>query len=160
LAKYPNYKIQFIIIQIHISFNPFKWIYLKSKFIFLILNLIHLIGYGLDIDWIHFWIIQIAFWVGFWLGPIQVEPRQFGFRLSKVALSSRQAESSEPKSNRVGMGQSRPSRSGPKSSRVNPGPSRAKWSSRVGRGRYWAELSQANVYSSRSMPKSSWLFRV
>jgi len=29
---------------------------------FWILNPIHLIGYGLDIDWIHFWIIQIVFW--------------------------------------------------------------------------------------------------
>jgi len=35
--------------------NPYFWI----------LNPIHLIEYGLDIDWIHFWIIQIAFWVGF-----------------------------------------------------------------------------------------------
>jgi len=73
-----DYKIQSIMIQIHISFNPFKWIYLKSKSIFWILNPIHLIGYGLDTNWIHFWIIQIAFWVGFWLGPIQLEPRQSG----------------------------------------------------------------------------------
>jgi len=33
--KNPNSQIQFIIIQIHITFNPFKWIYLKLKSIFL-----------------------------------------------------------------------------------------------------------------------------
>jgi len=64
-AKNPNYKIQSITIHIHISFNPFKWIYLNPNPYFWILNPIHLIGYGLDIDWIHLWIIQIAFWDGF-----------------------------------------------------------------------------------------------
>jgi len=33
--------------------------------IFWILNPINLIGYELDINWIHFWIIQIALWDGF-----------------------------------------------------------------------------------------------
>ena len=96
--------------------NPYFWILI-----------IHLIGYGLDVDWIHFWIIQIVFWVGFWLGLIQVEPRQFRPRLSKVDPSPRRVESSGPKSNWVGMDQSQaksfrtkvePSHFRPKSRRV------------------------------------------
>jgi len=58
---------------------------------------------------------------------IQVKPRQSRLRLSKVDPSPRQAESSEPRPNQVGMGQSQPSRFGPKLSRVNPRPSRVEW---------------------------------
>ena len=95
----PIHRSKSILVLIHLNRfisnpNPYFWI----------LNPIHLIGYGLNMDWIHFWIIQIAFWVGFWLGPIQVEPKQSGSRLSKVGPSPRQAESSGPNSNRVGMG--------------------------------------------------------
>jgi len=49
---------------IHINFNVNEFI-LNSNPYFWILNPIHLIRYGLDIDLIHFWIIQIAFWDGF-----------------------------------------------------------------------------------------------
>jgi len=52
--------IQSILVLIHLNgfilnLNPYFWI----------LNPIHLIGYELDMDWIHFWIIQIAFLVEF-----------------------------------------------------------------------------------------------
>jgi len=125
-------------IQIQISFNPFKWIYLKSKSIFLDFKSNPLIGYRLDMDWIHFLIIQIAFWVGFWHGPIQVEPRQSRPRKSKVSPSPRQVESSGPKSNRVGMSPGRchaertqtdvePSGPGPMSIREGSSRCRSEW---------------------------------
>ena len=33
-GKTPNYKIQILVIQIFISFNPIKWIYFKSNLYF------------------------------------------------------------------------------------------------------------------------------
>ena len=144
---------------IHISFNPFKLIYLKSKSIFLdfksksiffwILNPIHLIGYELYIDWIHFWIIQIVFWVEFWLRSIQVDLRQFRPRLSKVSSSPRRAESSGTKSNQVGMGQSRAKSFRAKVELSQPW-AKSSWVAdieltQVSRGRYQVELAQANV---------------
>jgi len=138
-------------------------------------------------DWIHFWIIQIVFWVGFWLAPIQVEPRQFRPRLSKVDPSPCRVESSRPKSNWVGMDQSQaksfrtkvePSHFGPKSSQVISGqcraeqarekvkPSKARMiSSRL--GRYRAERARADVEKSgpgqmsrRAGPNLCWDERV
>ena len=51
-----------MIIHIHISLIHSNVFISNSNPYFWILNPIHLIGYGLDIHWIHFWIIQIAFW--------------------------------------------------------------------------------------------------
>jgi len=127
-------------------------------------------------DWIHFWIIQIVFWVRFCLGPIQVEPRQFRSRLSKVNTSPRRAKSSGLKSNWVGMDQSQtksfrtkvePSHFRPKSSRVISGQCRAKqarekvkpskvgtMSSRPGTGRCrvaWADI-KPELMSRRAGP--------
>jgi len=65
VEKNPNYKIQSIIIQIYIILIHLNRFVSNPNPYFWILNLIHLIGYGLNIDWIHLWFIQIAFWVGY-----------------------------------------------------------------------------------------------
>jgi len=93
-------------------------------------------------DWIHFWIIQIVFWVGFWLGPIQVEPRQFRPRLSKVDPSPRRTERPGPSRIESLWTKVKPSHFGPKSSRVISDQSRV-------------ESFRANVEQSRFGKKSS-----
>ena len=126
-SKLPN---QSIVIQIHITFNPFKWIYLKSKSIFLDFKS-NPFNWVWIIDWIHFWIIQLRFWVGFWLGPNPgwVESIQTHVQLSWP----------EPMSIQVGLRPYDPSRLGPMSSRLSS---------------CWWESTRANVEPSWPRPIS------
>jgi len=105
--------------------NPYFWI----------VSPIHLIGYGLDIDWIHFWIIQMNLgWTLTWPWPrlSWVNPGPSRAELARVHVKSSHLG---PKSSRLGLGHSQAesvpdkveqSRPRQKSSRVGSGQSRAK----------------------------------
>jgi len=83
------------------------------SYIFGLLISIHLIGYELDIKWIHFWIIQNKFWVGFWLGS--------GIGSTKSILTHVEQTQAESIQAKLELG--RPKQ---KSSRVNPEKSRSR----------------------------------
>jgi len=153
-------------IQIHISFNLFKWIYLKFKFksIFLYFKSNPFkwiwIRYGLNIfldypncilGWILTW-PDLGRAKTVWVQIEQSRPKSTSSWVVRVQVESSRYGSKSTKSFRTKVKLSQP---WVKSSWVADIES-----IRVVRSRYRAKLAQANVYSSRFMPMSSWVFRV
>jgi len=108
-------------------------------------------------DWIHFWIIQIAFWVGLRLGPIQVEPRQSRPMSSRQAWADLGSYGPGSMSSCTGPGRSRVVRGRADLESYGPG----SMSSRMGPGRcrvvrVWADLWS---YGSGSMSSRTGLGR-
>ena len=124
-----------------------------------ILVLIHLIGY---MDWIHFWIIQIVFWIGFLLGLIQVDSSQSWAKSAKLHI-----ELSRLGPNRIELvwAKVEPSHFGPKSSRYPDERTRAHIQttgprlilSQAGPMSSWAGMDRCRVERARAQVEPSGL---
>ena len=96
-------------------------------------------------DWIHFWIIQIAFLVGFWLGPIQVEPTQSRPMLTRASPNRCLVIRARIVIECPSLGRSRVVRAEADFELSGPRPI-LRW---AGSGRRWVERARVDVESSR-----------